>query len=82
MRHPILFNKETKGLTQCPLDGSVLQKRGKLDDIETIKIRLKEYKERTLPMVGYLKEEGFRVEDVDAGQSPSEVFDQITKLIN
>ena len=81
MRHPIIYNEETKDLTKCPLDGSALQKRGKLDEVETIKIRLKEYQEKTLPMIDYFKEEGFNVGEIDAGQSPAEVFQQITAFI-
>ncbi len=55
MRHSILFNKETENLTTCPLDGSRLVKRKDLDDPETIKVRIKEYTERTLPMIEYFK---------------------------
>ncbi|MDD5750554.1 MAG: nucleoside monophosphate kinase, partial [Candidatus Pacebacteria bacterium] len=32
MRHPILYNEETKNLENCPLDGSALMKRAGLDD--------------------------------------------------
>jgi len=55
MRHSILFNDETKDLTICPLDGSKLVKREGLDDPKTIKVRLKEYAERTYPIFDYFE---------------------------
>ena len=61
MRHSILFNKETENLTICPLDGSKLVKREGLDDPETIKVRLKQYKERTFPMVEYFEKNRFKI---------------------
>ncbi|MBU3964385.1 nucleoside monophosphate kinase [Patescibacteria group bacterium] len=81
MRHPILFNKETENLKICPLDGSKLIKREKLDDTEVIKIRLEEYKNRTLPIVDYLKNEGYKVTDIDASPAPANVFDNVLKAI-
>jgi len=81
MRHPILFNKETEELTMCPLDGSKLIKREKLDDPEIIKIRLKEYQERTLPIIQYLENQGFLVEKIDAAPAPSIVFNNLLKAV-
>ncbi|MBU1045864.1 nucleoside monophosphate kinase [Patescibacteria group bacterium] len=81
MRHPVLFNKETENLTMCPLDGSRLIKREKLDNPEVIKVRLKEYKERTFPIVDYLKEQGYRVAEIDASPAPAVVFDNVLKAI-
>ena len=56
----ILYSKETENLTSCPLDGSKLIRRKGLDDLETLKVRLKEYKERTFPLLDYFKEERYR----------------------
>jgi len=81
MRHPILYNEETKILTKCPLDGSSLQKREKLDDPETIKERIKEYKNRTFPLIDYLKKQGLLVEKVDGDQSVAGVFEDIMKVL-
>lgn len=81
MRHPILWNDETKNLTQCPLDGSDLVRREGLDDPETIKARLKEYEERTLPMTEVFKKEGLEVREVDGEKSPAEVFESIIKAL-
>ncbi len=81
MRHPVLYNKETEGLTICPLDGSKLVKRGSLDDPETIKIRIKEYTERTYPMIEVFNREGIKVVEINGEQSVADVFNDILKNI-
>ena len=82
MRHPILYTKETINLTKCPLDGSKLIKREGLDDPATIKVRLKEYKERTFPLIRYFKEQGLKVKKINGEQSVEDVFQDILKAIN
>ncbi|MBI2041769.1 MAG: nucleoside monophosphate kinase [Candidatus Nealsonbacteria bacterium] len=83
MRHPILSTqKEFLKLKNCPLDGSKLVRRKGLDDIETIKVRLKEYKERTLPLVKYFEEEGLAVKRINGEQSVEKVHADILKAIN
>ncbi|KKS91241.1 MAG: Adenylate kinase [Parcubacteria group bacterium GW2011_GWF2_43_11] len=74
MRHPILFSKETENLTKCPLDGSNLLRREGLDDPETIKVRLKEYAERTFPLVDFLKKQNLPVINVNGEQSVGDVY--------
>jgi adenylate kinase len=81
LRHPILFNDETKRLTMCPLDGSKLIRRKKLDDPETIKVRLKEYKERTLPIIDYLKKHGYKITKLSATPPPAVIFRKILKSL-
>ena len=81
MRHSILFNDETEKLTKCPLDGSALTKRKDLDDEETIKVRIKEYNERTLPMVEEFQKEGINVKKVNGEQFPADVFKDILDSI-
>jgi len=81
MRHPILYNKETENLTACPLDGSKLVKRGSLDELETIKTRLKEYEERTLPIIDVYKEEGIKVTEINGEQPVAKVFEDIYKKL-
>ncbi|MBU3918781.1 nucleoside monophosphate kinase [Patescibacteria group bacterium] len=81
MRHPILFNTETEDITMCPLDGSKLIKREKLDDPEVIKVRLKEYEERTLPIVEYLEGQDYIVQKIDATPAPSIVFNNVLKAV-
>jgi adenylate kinase len=79
MRHPILFNQETEKLTICPLDGSKLIKREGLDDPETIKTRLKEYAERTLPVLELFKEQEIEVIRINGEQTVSNVYNDILK---
>lgn len=80
MRHPILYTKETVKLTKCPFDGSKLTLR-KDDAPEVIKVRFREYKERTFPLVDYFKKQGLKVEKVNGEQSVGDVFKDILKAI-
>jgi adenylate kinase len=82
IRHSILFNDETEHLTHCPLDGSALVRRKDLDDPETIKTRLEQYKERTLPLFDYFSEHGFDVHKIDGEGSVANVHEQISKNLN
>jgi adenylate kinase len=81
MRHSILFNKETETLTLCPLDGSGLMKRKDLDDPETIKTRLVQYKKRTLPLFEYFKNNDFNVHKVNGEGSVAKVHAEILTLL-
>lgn len=81
MRHSILHNKETEKLTKCPLDGSKLVKRTGLDDPETIKTRLVQYKERTLPLFEYFKTNDFNINTVNGEQSVAEVHENILEIL-
>ncbi len=81
MRHPIVYSQETIKLTRCPLDGSRLLKRGKLDKPETIKVRLHEYKERTFPIVDYFKKEGLKVIKINGSPPPAVVFKNILRIV-
>lgn len=81
MRHPVLYSKETEKLKICPLDGSKLIKRKGLDDPETIKVRLKEYRERTFPLIELFEKEGIKVKKINGEQSVSNVFRDILKEI-
>lgn len=81
MRHPILYTKETANLKRCPLDGSKLIRREGLDDPETIKVRLKEYKQRTFPLIEYFKKRGLKVKKVNGKGSVAEVFGRILKAL-
>jgi adenylate kinase len=81
IRHSILYSEETKGLKYCPLDGSKLIRRDGLDDAETIKTRIKEYKKRTLPLIKYFKEQRLKVEKVNGEKTVSVVFEKILKSL-
>lgn len=81
MRHPILWLAETKDLTICPLDGSALVRRKGLDDPETIKVRLKEYAERTLPVLDFLRSVGVSIQKINGDQSVAQVFREIAAIL-
>lgn len=81
MRHPILYDEETKELDKCPLDGSTLVRRQGLDEPENIKTRLKEYKERTLPLIDFCKEQGLEIKEIDGSPPPADVFAAILKVL-
>jgi len=80
MRHPILYLKETEKLTRCPFDGSKLLLR-KDDTSGVIKIRLKAYREETLPVAEHLKKEGLKVIEINGFPPPAVVFKNILKAI-
>ncbi len=81
MRHSILYSEETKNLKFCPIDGSELQKRKGLDDVETIKVRIKEFEERTKPLLDFFKKQGLSVNEINGSLSPVEVFEEIKKVL-
>ncbi len=82
MRHSILHNEETEKITLCPIDGSKLVKREGLDNPETIKTRLVQYKERTLPLFEYFKSEQFNINKINGERSIAEVHGEIVKLVS
>jgi len=81
MRHPILYSEETKNLKRCPLDGSKLVSRKGLDNPETIKVRLKEYKERTLPLIDYLKKRHLSIKKINGRGTVSQVFERALRAL-
>ena len=82
MRHPVLSTrKEFLRLNSCPLDGSKLMRRKGLDDPETIKVRLSEYKERTHPLIKYFKEQGLAVKKINGEQPVEKVYSDIIKAL-
>jgi len=82
MRHSIFYSKESEKLERCPIDNSLLVKRKDLDDPETIKVRLKEYSERTAPMFDYFKQNGYAVSEINGESSIEEVFNNVLKALN
>lgn len=81
IRHPILYSKETSRLKYCPLDGSRLVRRKGLDDPETIRIRIKEYNQRTLPLIEYMQRQKIRVTVVNGEQTVERVFRDILRTL-
>lgn len=82
MRHPIVYSDETKNLEHCPLDGSKLLRREGLDEPETIKIRIKEYNERTFPLIEYFIKQNLPVAKIDGKQSVANVHQDIWNSLN
>jgi len=82
MRHPVLYNSETKNLKKCTLDGSKLIRREGLDDLDSIKVRLDQYKERTLPIFDIIKKQGIEIKKINGEQTPSDVHEAILKYVS
>ncbi|MBU0546938.1 MAG: nucleoside monophosphate kinase [Patescibacteria group bacterium] len=80
IRHPVLYSEETKKLTQCQIDGSNLVER-KDDDIEVIKVRLKEFREKTKPLLDIFKKQGLQIHQIDGSPKPVVVFENILKAL-
>lgn len=79
-RHPIIFHSETAKIGYCPLDGSKLITR-RDDNAKVIKLRLKEYHNRTIPVINYLKRHGIKINEVNGEKSVPEVFELILKVL-
>ncbi len=80
MRHAILYTKETAKLKTCPFDGSKLIFREDSTP-KVIKSKLKEFKERTLPIINYFKKQGLKIEKINGEQSVANVFKDILKVL-
>lgn len=71
---PILYKK---GVPQvCPFCGSPVRQRS-LDKPEVIKVRLKEYKERTFPIIERLKKAGYKINFIDGEKPPYIIYKNI-----
>lgn len=80
MRHSVINIEETKNLTVCPVDGSSLEKRI-MDDPEKIKVRLKKFREETVPAIEYIREQRIKVAKIDGMGSISDVFFRVLKEV-
>ncbi len=68
-------------LSFCPVCGSSFRKRT-LDKPDIIRnVRLKEYKERTVPVFEFLKKRGFKINEIDGEPAPGDVFKKIIEAI-
>lgn len=75
---PIIYTPENEKLKECPKCGGKLVKRV-LDKSEIIKVRLKEYQERTKPIYQFLEERNIRVIDIDGEPPVEEVHQNILR---
>ena len=80
MRHSILYNEQNAKLKTCPFDGSKLIHREDSKP-EVIRGKLKEFKERTLPVIDYFKKQHLKVTEVNGEQSVADVFKDVLKVI-
>ncbi len=71
-RQPVPYTPETKDLEKCPKCGGKLVTRT-LDTEQTMKTRLKEYKQRTYPLFEYFKEIGIAILEINGQQAIKEV---------
>ncbi len=65
----------------CPLCGGELRRRT-VDNPEVLETRIKEYEERTKPIVARLKERGYKIREVDGTPAPFEVFAVLKKKLD
>lgn len=81
-RNPVLGQKSIIGckLSRCSLCGAKLEHRFD-DKKEVISTRLKEYRERTLPIIQFLKKRGYKIAEIDGSPLPYKIYNNIlTKL--
>lgn len=64
----------------CPFCGSKIEKR-RDDNLNVIRLRLKEYENRTKPLFGYLKKRGYCVREINGEPVPYKVSEKILKSI-
>ena len=68
-------------LETCAFCGGKAKTRT-LDDPKIIKVRLKEFKNRTYPIVERLKKEGFSVHKINGSPMPYKVHEKVSELLN
>lgn len=79
-RYPVPFTEKTQGLKKCPKCGGKLITRT-LDKADIIKTRLKQYKNRTYPLLKYFQQIGIKVKQINGEQSIESVHKDILKAI-
>ena len=80
-KHPIPNLPEFQEIRKggiCPEDGSRLVKKD-LDDPEILKSRLNEHNSRTLPVLDYLRQQSYKVIEINGEQPIEKVFEDIMK---
>jgi adenylate kinase len=76
----ILYNDQTHSHTTCPLCGGQLKQRV-VDNPAVFKTRIREYQERTLPIIAGLKKRGYKIITVSGGPLPFLVFAHVLKKL-
>lgn len=80
MRHGILYTKETAKLSKCPFDGSKLVHREDRSR-QVVENKIKEFQERTIPMLDYFTKQGLKIKKINGEQSVADVFNDILRAI-
>jgi len=75
----ILYNDEHQHKT-CPLCGGELRTRA-VDNPAVLETRIKEYEERTKPIVAELEKRGYKINKVNAATTPFDVFAELKKKL-
>ncbi len=76
----ILYNDSTHHHTECPLCGAKLRQRA-VDNVDVLQTRIKEYEERTKPIVDELRKRGHDILEVDGTPAPYVVFEEVKKKL-
>lgn len=80
--HSIVYSSENEKLTNCPKCQGKLVKRGSLDTPKTIKVRLKEYENRTVPIYQFLKKQGAEILNIKGRGSVEDVDRVVTQALH
>jgi adenylate kinase len=75
-RHPIPNFSEFKDIKVCLKDGSEIITRA-LDNPEVIKVRYNTYLEETEPVIGFLRNKGYRIIEINGEQPIDKIFEDI-----
>ena len=76
----ILYNDADQHKT-CPLCGGELRTRT-VDNPAVLETRIKEYQERTKPILSELEKSGYKIRQIDGMPLPYKVFDEILKKLS
>lgn len=71
---------ESVTLGHCPLCAGPMRTRS-LDNPEVIKVRLKEYRDRTYPIVAEMKKKKFKITKIDGEPLPYKVSEKVVKAL-
>ncbi|MCX8016031.1 MAG: nucleoside monophosphate kinase [Patescibacteria group bacterium] len=80
--YPVIYSFETEMWQFCPMCGGKIVDRGILDNPETIKVRLVEYRERTKPVIDYFINRGYSIIEIDGEPLPDVVTQNIFEQLN
>lgn len=69
-----------KNPKHCPRCGGFLYRRT-IDNPAVIKVRLKEYDERTKPIFKFVKKHGYRIRIIDGKPAPYKVFEKVARVL-